>query len=122
MMTRNEFRRLPGTRAFCILDVPPAFNLQKAGMPVSVCPELWIAGTPAGHTQDLQRQFVNAGSPASNSMRPTFTQATIKLAGHGLEDRLKINTRLVVVQKRKPWNFDRTGRQRYDHDKPAALS
>ena len=58
MMTRNEFRQLL-EQGVCILDGATGTNLQKAGMPVGVCPELWIMEHPQA-IQDLQRQFVDA--------------------------------------------------------------
>lgn len=95
-MTRNEFRQLL-EQGVCILDGATGTNLQKAGMPVGVCPELWIMEHPQA-IQDLQRQFVDAGSQLVYA--PTFTGNRIKLAEYGLEDRLKeINTRLVQLSK-----------------------
>ena len=95
-MTRNEFIQLL-EQGVCILDGATGTNLQKAGMPVGVCPELWIMEHPQAR-QDLQRQFVDAGSQLVYA--PTFTGNRIKLAEYGLEDRLKeINTRLVQLSK-----------------------
>lgn len=95
-MTRDEFRQLLEQGVF-ILDGATGTNLQKAGMPVGVCPELWIMEHPQA-IQDLQRQFVEAGSRLVYA--PTFTGNRIKLAEYGLEDRLiEINTRLVQLSK-----------------------
>lgn len=95
-MTRDEFRQLLEQGVF-ILDGATGTNLQKAGMPVGVCPELWIMEHPQA-IQDLQRQFVEAGSRLVYA--PTFTGNRIKLAEYGLEDRLiEINTRLVKLSK-----------------------
>ena len=44
-MTREEFATLVGSRPV-ILDGATGTNLQKAGMPVGVCPEQWILENP----------------------------------------------------------------------------
>ena len=40
-MTKEEFRRLAQS-GLLFLDGATGSNLQKQGMPVGVCPELWI--------------------------------------------------------------------------------
>ena len=44
-MTREEFRTLAEERII-FLDGATGTNLQKAGMPVGVCPEQWILENP----------------------------------------------------------------------------
>lgn len=95
-MTRHEFRQLL-SRGIVMLDGATGTNLQKAGMPVGVCPEEWILG----HRDimiDLQRQFVEAGTQILYA--PTFTGNRIKLAEYDLADRLvEINQTLVGISK-----------------------
>lgn len=80
-----------------ILDGATGTNLQKAGLPTGVCPELWIYEHP-GAILDLQRAYVEAGSQMLYA--PTFTANRIKLAEFGLEDRLvDINRRMVALSK-----------------------
>ena len=95
-MTREEFKQLIKS-GIVVLDGATGTNLQKAGMPVGVCPELWIMEHPDA-ILTLQRQFVAAGSQIVYA--PTFTGNRIKLAEYGLADRLtEINTRLVQLAK-----------------------
>lgn len=78
-----------------ILDGATGSNLQKAGMPPGVCPELWILE----HEEvlmDLQRRFIKAGTDILYA--PTFSGNRIKLAEYGLEDRAgEINRRLASI-------------------------
>ncbi|MCH4188478.1 MAG: homocysteine S-methyltransferase family protein [Megasphaera sp.] len=95
-MTREEFQQLLAA-GVVILDGATGTNLQKAGMPIGVCPEQWILENPAV-LLDLQRQFIDAG--AQILYAPTFTGNRIKLAEYGLADRLTaINTGLVKLCK-----------------------
>lgn len=59
-MTREEFATLVGSRPV-ILDGATGTNLQKAGMPVGVCPEQWILENP-GVLIELQERYVEAGT------------------------------------------------------------
>ena len=91
-MTKNELKNLI-SKAPLLLDGATGTNLQKAGMPVKVCPEQWILDHPEVMKQ-LQREYVEAGSRILYA--PTFTGNRIKLAEYGLENQLeKINTGLV---------------------------
>ncbi|MCH4178699.1 MAG: homocysteine S-methyltransferase family protein [Megasphaera sp.] len=95
-MTREEFQQLLA-EGIVILDGATGTNLQKAGMPVGVCPEQWILENPEVLLH-LQRQFVSAG--AQILYAPTFTGNRIKLGEYGLENRLtEINTGLVRLCK-----------------------
>lgn len=93
-MTRDFFRTLTKDHPL-FLDGATGTNLQKAGMPVGVCPEQWILD----HLEkalDLQKAFVAAGTKILYA--PTFTGNRIKLAEYGLSDRLKeINTELIAL-------------------------
>lgn len=80
-----------------ILDGATGTNLQKAGMPVGVCPEKWVEEHPQA-LLDLQRAFVDAG--ADIVYAPTFTGNRIKLREYGLENELReLNTALVRISK-----------------------
>ena len=95
-MTREQFKTLCSER-FVILDGATGTNLQKAGMPVGVCPEQWILENSEALIS-LQREFINAG--ADILYAPTFTANRIKLAEYGLEDKLEeMNAALVALSK-----------------------
>lgn len=80
-----------------ILDGATGTNLQKAGMPVGVCPEQWILEHP-GLLVDLQRRYVEAGSNILYA--PTFTANRIKLEEYGIENRVAdMNRELVALSK-----------------------
>ncbi|MBR1390646.1 MAG: homocysteine S-methyltransferase family protein [Lachnospiraceae bacterium] len=95
-MTREDFKKLVENGPV-LLDGATGTNLQKAGMPVGVCPEQWIIE----HAQvmiDLQRAYVEAGTQIL--LAPTFTANRIKLEEYGLQDKLEeMNRRLVAISK-----------------------
>ncbi|MCF0229533.1 MAG: homocysteine S-methyltransferase family protein [Parasporobacterium sp.] len=79
------------------LDGATGSNLQAAGMPAGVCPELWILEHPEVLI-DLQQRFVNAGSRILYA--PTFSANRVKLKKYGLEDQTReMNRRLVAISK-----------------------
>lgn len=95
-MTKQEFCNLISSRII-ILDGATGTNLQKAGMPSSVCPEQWILEHPDVMMR-LQREYVEAGTDILYA--PTFTGNRIKLAEYGLCSRLaELNTELVRLSK-----------------------
>ena len=95
-MTKKEFAELIKNGPI-ILDGATGTNLMKAGMPVGVCPELWMMEHP-DVILDLQRSYVQAGSGIVYS--PTFTGNRIKLEEYGLYPRLEeINRTLVSLSK-----------------------
>ena len=95
-MTREAFRELV-KKGPVLLDGATGTNLQKAGMPVGVCPEQWILENSEVLT-DLQKQYVEAGTDIL--FAPTFTASRIKLKEYGLEDHLEeINRKLVALSK-----------------------
>lgn len=96
-MTRDEFRRLTEQGAV-LLDGATGTNLQKAGMPVGVCPEQWTLEHPKVITE-LQERYVQAGT--NILFAPTFTANRIKLAEYGLAEQLSsMNRELVALSKR----------------------
>lgn len=95
-MTREAFRELV-KKGPVLLDGATGTNLQKAGMPVGVCPEQWIVEN-SEVLIDLQKQYVEAGTDIL--FAPTFTASRIKLKEYGLEDHLEeMNRKLVALSK-----------------------
>lgn len=95
-MTREAFRELV-KKDPVLLDGATGTNLQKAGMPVGVCPEQWILEN-SEVLIDLQKQYVEAGTDIL--FAPTFTASRIKLKEYGLEDHLEeMNRKLVALSK-----------------------
>lgn len=96
-MTREEFRKLT-EKGPVILDGATGTNLQKAGMPVGVCPEQWILEHPDIFVR-LQTAYVEAGTQIL--FAPTFTANTIKLAEYGkAECADSMNRELIALSKR----------------------
>lgn len=95
-MTREAFRELV-KKDPVLLDGATGTNLQKAGMPVGVCPEQWILEN-SEVLIDLQKRYVEAGTDIL--FVPTFTASRIKLKEYGLEDHLEeMNRKLVALSK-----------------------
>lgn len=95
-MTRKAFRELV-KKDPVLLDGATGTNLQKAGMPVGVCPEQWILEN-SEVLIDLQKRYVEAGTDIL--FAPTFTASRIKLKEYGLEDHLEeMNRKLVALSK-----------------------
>ena len=82
-MKINEFYKMIQQKPI-ILDGATGTNLQKAGMPVGVCPEQWILENPDIMIK-LQEDYVAAGTDILYA--PTFTANRIKLEEYGLADR-----------------------------------
>lgn len=96
-MTKKEFREL-AERRLMFLDGATGSNLQKAGMPTGVCPELWIMEHPDSLVH-LQKSYLHRGTDIIYA--PTFSANRIKLAEYGLEDRIEeLNRELVGLSKR----------------------
>ena len=95
-MTREAFRELV-KKGPVLLDGATGTNLQKAGMPVGVCPEQWILEN-SEVLIDLQKRYVEVGTDIL--FAPTFTASRIKLKEYGLEDHLEeMNRKLVALSK-----------------------
>ena len=95
-MTREAFRELV-KKGPVLLDGATGTNLQKAGMPVGVCPEQWILEN-SEVLIDLQKRYVEAGTDIL--FAPTFTASRIKLKEYGLEDHLEeMNRKFVALSK-----------------------
>lgn len=106
-MTRQEFAEIC-RKKLVILDGATGTNLQKAGMPVGVCPELWILEHPE-IVRDLQKEFLRAGTDILYA--PTFSGNRIKLAEYGKEEELaEINEGLVKISKQAVAEFQQENR------------
>lgn len=96
-MTREELYKMI-EKCPLILDGATGSNLQKAGMPTGVCPELWIME----HEEvliELQKAYVEAG--ADILYAPTFSGNREKLNEYGLDGRTEeINKTLVSISKK----------------------
>lgn len=96
-MTREELYKRIEERPL-ILDGATGSNLQKAGMPTGVCPELWIMEHEEALIR-LQEKYVEAGTDILYA--PTFSGNREKLKEYGLSDRTEeINKRLVTISKK----------------------
>jgi 5-methyltetrahydrofolate--homocysteine methyltransferase len=96
-MTRQEFQSL-FQKGPVILDGATGTNLQKAGMPTGVCPELWMLENPEIVIK-LQQDYVEAGTDIL--FAPTFTCNRIKLEEYGISERLEeMNRSLVQLSKK----------------------
>ena len=96
-MTKAEFKKLVENGPV-ILDGATGTNLQKAGMPVGVCPEQWILENPDIMIK-LQEDYVAAGTNILYA--PTFTANRIKLEEYGLADKLEeMNLELIALSKK----------------------
>lgn len=96
-MTRDELYQKIAERPL-ILDGATGSNLQKAGMPVGVCPEQWILKNEQA-LLSLQRAYVEAGTDILYA--PTFSGNRIKLEEYGLADQAEtINKALVAISKK----------------------
>ena len=84
-MTKAEFKKLVENGPV-ILDGATGTNLQKAGMPVGVCPEQWILENPDIMIK-LQEDYVAAGTDILYA--PTFTSNRVKLEEYGLADKIE---------------------------------
>jgi len=95
-MTKQEFLDLIKSK-IAIVDGATGSNLQMRGMPVGVCPDLWILENPQVLI-NLQSEFLQAGSDIL--FAPTFTANRIKLKEYGLSERIEeINQGLVELSK-----------------------
>lgn len=100
-MTRDELYQKIAERPL-ILDGATGSNLQKAGMPVGVCPEQWILKNEQA-LLSLQRAYVEAGTDILYA--PTFSGNRIKLEEYGLADQAEtINKALVAISKKAAGN------------------
>ncbi|MCR5674701.1 MAG: homocysteine S-methyltransferase family protein [Lachnospiraceae bacterium] len=101
-MNAREFAAFAENR-IRFLDGATGTNLMKAGMPVGVCPEMWILKHPEA-ILSLQRAYAEAGSDIVYA--PTFTGNRIKLKEYGLDKEIgRINTELVALSRQAVEGF-----------------
>jgi 5-methyltetrahydrofolate--homocysteine methyltransferase len=81
-----------------VLDGAVGTQLQKRGMPLGVCPELWVLEHP--HIlMDIQREYIQAGSRVLYTA--TLGGNSIKLEEFGLGHRVvEINKELALITRR----------------------
>jgi len=96
-MKKEDFRKLV-SEGIIYLDGATGSNLQKRGMPLGVCPDLWISENPEVLI-GLQLEYLRAGARILYS--PTFTANRIKLSEFGLEDRLEELNRILVNESKE---------------------
>lgn len=95
-MTTQELYSLMNTSPL-YLDGATGSNLQKAGMPSGICPEMWILKHP-DILIDLQKQFLEAGTQILYA--PTFSGNRLKLKEYGLDEYIvEMNTQLVGLSR-----------------------
>jgi 5-methyltetrahydrofolate--homocysteine methyltransferase len=112
-MTKEEFRRLAQS-GLLFLDGATGSNLQKQGMPVGVCPELWITE----HEEimiGLQKAYLEAGTNILYA--PTFTANRIKLKEFDPDRRTESQ---ISRNLQKGCGREGAGGRRSDDDRAAA--
>ncbi len=96
MLSKEKFVQLCAEYPL-LLDGATGSNLQKMGMPRGCSTELWILEHPQA-LQDLQKQYVEAGSQVLYA--PTFQAQPIALEKAGLEAQTEaINEKLVKLTR-----------------------
>lgn len=96
-MKKEDFRKL-ASEGIIYLDGATGSNLQKRGMPLGVCPDLWISENPEVLI-GLQLEYLRAGARILYS--PTFTANRIKLAEFGIEDRVEELNGILVNESKE---------------------
>lgn len=96
-MKKEDFRKL-ASEGIVYLDGATGSNLQKRGMPLGVCPDLWISENPEVLI-GLQLEYLRAGARILYS--PTFTANRIKLAEFGIEDRVEELNGILVNESKE---------------------
>lgn len=95
-MNKQEFKSLIESK-IVFLDGATGSNLQKRGMPVGVCPELWMLEN-SDTVIELQKEFLMAGTDIL--FAPTFTANRIKLKEYGYDDKLEaFNQGLIQISR-----------------------
>ena len=97
-MTIDDFKKLFESGHPVFLDGAVGTNMMKAGMPMGVCPEKWMADNP-GPIGELQHGYMEAGSQIV--LAPTFAANAIKLKEYGLEDKVLYINKTLAENTRK---------------------
>lgn len=95
-MTIKEFKNLLKDKVL-ILDGATGTELQDAGLPQGVCPEIWVIENP-DKLINVQRNYFKAGSDAVYTC--TFGANRLKLKEFGMSDKAEeINRKLALVSR-----------------------
>jgi len=95
-MTKKEFREW-ALEQIRILDGATGTQLQKAGMPVGVCPEEWVLQNPEVII-NIQKEYIESGSDIIYTC--TFGGNGLKLKESGIDDVYRVNRELAVLSKK----------------------
>jgi 5-methyltetrahydrofolate--homocysteine methyltransferase len=95
-MTKNEFREW-AFEQIRILDGATGTQLQKAGMPIGVCPEKWVSQNPETIIK-IQKEYIESGSEIIYTC--TLGGNGLKLKESGVEDAYRINKELAELSKK----------------------
>lgn len=96
-MNRQEFINYIEQKGIVFLDGATGSNMQKAGMPSGVCPEVWLMEHPKP-INALKKGYLDAGTQILYA--PTFGGNRVKLEEYGYGDRIQeINTTLVQMAR-----------------------
>lgn len=96
-MDRSGFRNILNEKIL-ILDGATGTLLQKKGMPLGVCPELWVLDNP-DKLIEIQRDYLNAGSNVVYSF--TFGGNRVKLDEYGMGQRVvEINREMACLSRK----------------------
>jgi 5-methyltetrahydrofolate--homocysteine methyltransferase len=80
-----------------ILDGATGTQLQKAGMPIGVCPEKWVLQNPESIIK-IQKEYIESGSDIIYTC--TLGGNRLKLKESGVEDTYRINRELAALSKK----------------------
>lgn len=96
-MNRQTFINFIETKGIVFLDGATGSNMQKAGMPSGVCPEVWLTEHPEP-INALKKGYIDAGTEILYT--PTFGGNRVKLDEYGFGDRVEeLNTTLVKMAR-----------------------
>lgn len=96
-MNRQAFLNFIESKGVVFLDGATGSNMQKAGMPSGVCPEVWMMDHPEP-INALKKGYLDAGTQILYA--PTFGGNRIKLEEYGYAGRIEeINTTLVQMAR-----------------------
>ena len=95
-MIKKEFREW-ALEQIRVLDGATGTQLQKAGMPVGVCPEIWVLQNPEVIIK-IQKEYIESGSDIIYTC--TFGGNGLKLKEAGVEDVYSVNRELAALSKK----------------------
>jgi len=95
-MTKKEFKKW-ALEQVRILDGATGTQLQKAGMPIGVCPEKWVLQNPETLIK-IQQKYIESGSEIIYTC--TLGGNGLKLKESGVEGAYRINRELAALSKK----------------------